>query len=104
MSLTIEKRIVLYKIYWVKGGPNYCFYCSCKVSHRTRTLDHLTPCSLGGSDKPENIRLACIECNRAKADMTLLEFNQLVMKCGGIERVKKLYGKGSHSRRKMLAL
>lgn len=104
MTLILKKRMALYKIYWVKGGPNFCFYCSGPVSNRTRTLDHLTPCSLGGSDDPENIRLACIECNRAKADMTLAEFNQFVMMNGGIIKVKQLYGKGSHSRRNMLAL
>lgn len=104
MTLVLRKRIELYKIFWVKGGPNHCFYCLCQVSLKTRTLDHLTPQSLGGSDEPENIRIACWECNHAKADLTLYEFNLLVMKCGGIERVKKLYGKGSHSRREMLAL
>lgn len=104
MSLSLRKRMTLYKIYWTKGGPNFCFYCAGPVSNRTRTLDHLTPCSRGGSDEPVNIRLACITCNRAKADMTLMEFNHFVMTHGGIHKVKAKYGNGSHSRMKTLAL
>ncbi|NTG86182.1 HNH endonuclease [Agrobacterium rhizogenes] len=37
-------------------------------------FDHLFPRSRGGSDKPDNIVIACAPCNLAKGDKTLLEW------------------------------
>ncbi len=32
------------------------------------TVDHVVPLAEGGSDKPDNLALACFHCNRRKAD------------------------------------
>lgn len=91
-------RAELRKILWKKGGPNICFYCAGPVYRHSRTLDHMIPKTHGGTWHISNIVLACIECNRAKADLTVLEFHRLCVEHGGIERVKELFGNGSHAR------
>jgi 5-methylcytosine-specific restriction endonuclease McrA len=50
-----------------------CFYCECDVSTKS-TVDHLIPLVRGGSDGPENIVIACPNCNFRKADKTPEEF------------------------------
>ena len=73
----------------VKGAPGYhtaddiqiamevqqgcCFYCQTDVSIKY-TVDHLIPLVRGGSDGPENIVIACPNCNFRKADKTPQEF------------------------------
>ena len=83
---------------WKKGGPNFCFYCHGPVYRHSRTLDHLIPKANGGTWEESNIVLACRPCNNAKADLTVFEFHSLVVATGGIEKVKALYGNGSHAR------
>jgi len=34
------------------------------------TVDHVIPLALGGTNKPDNLALACFHCNRRKADRT----------------------------------
>lgn len=46
------------------GGK--CFWCGCKVTAESRTLDHIVPRSAGGSNKQHNIVLACKPCNQAR--------------------------------------
>ena len=45
-----------------------CEYChsSERLSASRFTLDHITPKSLGGSDEPENLALACRRCNERR--------------------------------------
>lgn len=50
-----------------------CRYCEAAL-HGGGELDHLTPVARGGSGRPENITLACRDCNRAKLAKTLEEF------------------------------
>lgn len=49
----------------------YCFYCRLELTAETATLDHVVPRALGGSNKPSNLRLACRECQRTKADLPI---------------------------------
>lgn len=56
-----------------------CWYCRISLvlaGHEPNraTKDHLTPLSRGGSDEIGNIVPACIDCNRAKGEMTESEF------------------------------
>lgn len=44
-----------------------CRYCGAKAPDATLTIDHVTPVSLGGSDKPDNLVAACAACNAGKA-------------------------------------
>ncbi len=45
-----------------------CFWCGCDLLSGTRTLEHLRPKSKGGSNSPENLRLACFPCNNSRGD------------------------------------
>lgn len=52
-----------------------CSLCQCPTrpdehyNHpRYPTLDHVQPRSLGGSDDPENLRLACRQCNTLRGN------------------------------------
>jgi hypothetical protein len=47
-----------------------CEYCHSpeKLSANRFTLDHLMPQSLGGSDKLENLALACRRCNERRSN------------------------------------
>lgn len=55
-------------------GP-VCAYCGQVTPAETITLDHVRP-RRGQSayDRPDNLVLACRECNAAKADMPFLAF------------------------------
>jgi hypothetical protein len=50
-----------------------CFYCNTSIrpvkGRLTWHCDHLTPSSLGGSDKLDNAVAACVPCNTAKRDL-----------------------------------
>jgi 5-methylcytosine-specific restriction endonuclease McrA len=49
-----------------------CEYCGVQTTTeagpRRRTIDHVIPKCLEGSDDLDNLKLACDACNRAKAD------------------------------------
>ena len=44
-----------------------CRYCGGKSPNVELHVDHVTPVALGGSDKPDNLVDACVDCNRGKA-------------------------------------
>ena len=52
-----------------------CAYCGERTPPETITLDHVRP-RRGQSayDRPDNLVLACRDCNSAKADMPFLAF------------------------------
>lgn len=50
-----------------------CSYCLQPLSYRKATYDHVIPKSKGGKTNWTNIALACEDCNKRKADKTLLE-------------------------------
>ena len=41
---------------------------------KSLSIDHVIPVSKGGLDIRENVRTACLDCNRKKNDFTLEEF------------------------------
>ncbi|UBF25095.1 HNH endonuclease [Kovacikia minuta CCNUW1] len=49
-----------------------CEYCHSpeKSSSEIFTIDHLVPRSLGGSDEPDNLALACRRCNERRYNFT----------------------------------
>lgn len=58
-----------------KRDGNHCAYCNVSLSHKTATIDHITPVSKGGSRGAVlNMVLCCAECNQAKADRPVKEF------------------------------
>ncbi|MDP6446081.1 MAG: HNH endonuclease [Pirellulaceae bacterium] len=50
-----------------------CQYCGGQPGKDDLTIDHITPRSRGGPTTWENCVLACLECNRRKADRTVDE-------------------------------
>ena len=54
-----------------KRDKNTCQYCGVQPGTAELTIDHVTPSSRGGKSTWENCVLACVECNRRKADRTL---------------------------------
>ncbi len=47
-----------------------CQYCGIQPGPELLTIDHVTPRSQGGASNWENCVLACVECNKRKADRT----------------------------------
>jgi hypothetical protein len=47
-----------------------CQYCGLDLTKRAaeQTVDHIVPVSVGGSNWGENLRAACLNCNRRKQD------------------------------------
>lgn len=52
---------------------SHCPYCGCELDERTH-LDHIVPVQRGGPSTPWNMVYVCIPCNRAKRDLSLVEF------------------------------
>lgn len=44
----------------------YCQWCECSLTPETATTDHLVPLSRGGSNRWDNLCLACVGCNRRR--------------------------------------
>lgn len=44
-----------------------CHWCGTSLDMTTSTIDHVTPLSKGGKDRPGNMVLACDGCNKGKA-------------------------------------
>lgn len=63
----------------IKRSGAKCFYCERKIRPAELTLDHVVPKALGGSNRLDNLRLACRPCNQKKADMPPHIFIGLVM-------------------------
>lgn len=51
-----------------------CTYCKIELTYEQTTIDHKIPRSRGGTDDPENLTIACEECNGRKRSMTVEEF------------------------------
>ena len=51
-------------------AKNQCEYCHTSElwQYVPFTIDHIIPLSLGGTDDPENLALACFHCNRRKSN------------------------------------
>jgi len=47
-----------------------CALCHCTIDPKTVVLDHIIPLAAGGADRPENIQLACNQCNTQKGRKT----------------------------------
>jgi 5-methylcytosine-specific restriction endonuclease McrA len=51
-----------------------CGYCGQSIDGEVWHVDHVIPLSLGGSNGPENITLACEQCNLSKGSKLLSEW------------------------------
>ena len=60
--MTIDRELI-------RKRANYlCEYCHSpeRISATRFTVDHIVPQSLGGSDEPDNLALACRRCNERR--------------------------------------
>lgn len=60
--------------YSIIGTTYYCRYCGQEVTRTDATLDHIFPVHLGGPYVPENLDIACADCNVLKKDMLEEDF------------------------------
>ena len=51
-----------------------CVYCDASVGKHQFQVDHIQPSSKGGSNKIDNLVVACVDCNRNKNNRPLEEF------------------------------
>jgi 5-methylcytosine-specific restriction endonuclease McrA len=67
-----EKSVVFSRRNLFKRDRYTCLYCGKQpTDHSELTIDHIAPKSKGGKSTWENCALACVECNKRKADLTL---------------------------------
>lgn len=57
-----------------KAQKGRCYYCNCEVGN-SYEVDHIIPLSRGGSNGPENIAVACMQCNRSKGSKLPTEWD-----------------------------
>ncbi|MGB3207842.1 MAG: HNH endonuclease [Crinalium sp.] len=50
---------------------NHCCWCDKQMTKSERTIEHLVPKSLGGSNTISNLRLACFTCNNLRGNSLL---------------------------------
>ena len=58
--------------YVLEKWQRTCMYCGAK--DRTLQIEHLVPKARGGSDRVDNLTLACESCNQRKGNRTAAEF------------------------------
>jgi len=64
-----------YHFYRWNVGILLCVYCNCELTRDNKTQDHVIPRARGGSKLGrDNLEPACIDCNSAKGDKSLLMF------------------------------
>jgi 5-methylcytosine-specific restriction endonuclease McrA len=63
----------------VRRDNSKCCYCNKPVSKKNRSLDHITPQTRGGANKPSNLVLTCKSCNSQKGSKSLKEYTQYLI-------------------------
>ena len=64
VTVSFSRRNVFKRDHWT------CQYCGCQPGSEELTIDHVLPRSHCGTSTWENCVLACINCNKRKADRT----------------------------------
>lgn len=65
-----EKSVVFSRKNLFKRDKYTCMYCGVQPGPSELTIDHVMPKSRGGKSTWENSVLACVECNKVKANRT----------------------------------
>lgn len=76
-----------------------CQYCGAQPGPEELTIDHVYPRSRGGKSSFENCVLACVECNRKKANRTPEEAGLKLRKTPKKPTLKMLFQAPPHVRR-----
>lgn len=64
--MSISKRL---RFEILRRDNHTCQYCGSRGEDSPLTVDHVTPEALGGSDDPDNLVAACLDCNLGKASV-----------------------------------
>jgi hypothetical protein len=62
--MAVSKRL-RYEI--LRRDNHACRYCGATAPDTPLTVDHVVPTALGGSDQPDNLVAACVDCNSGKS-------------------------------------
>jgi hypothetical protein len=68
----LEKQVLRQTIHAREGGR--CFYCSRRITHHRRCLDHVVPRAELGQNSYRNLVSCCLDCNSNKAERPAVEF------------------------------
>lgn len=65
----------------------FCCFCGIRTTNRAPantalTIDHRIPRSKGGTDDPENLKIACLLCNNGRGDLDFEVYVTLVRQHG----------------------
>lgn len=63
-----SKRRQSKKAQLIQEFGSQCWWFGRSLPPEDLTLDHVKPKSLGGSNSLENLRLACLSCNRSRGN------------------------------------
>ena len=65
-----DRQVTFSRLNLYRRDKNTCQYCGVRPGTRELTIDHVMPRSRGGELSWENCVLACVSCNKRKADKT----------------------------------
>jgi hypothetical protein len=68
----LEKQVLRQALHEREGGR--CFYCSRRITHHRRCLDHVVPQANLGNNSYRNLVSCCLDCNSLKAERHAVEF------------------------------
>ncbi len=68
----LEKQVLRQALHEREGGR--CFYCSRRITHHRRCLDHVVPLAEFGRNSYRNLVSCCLECNSQKGERSAEEF------------------------------
>lgn len=75
-----ERAVVFSRRNLFKRDRYTCQYCGCQPGPQELTVDHIFPKSRGGKSTWENCILACVACNKKKANRTPAEAGMTMRK------------------------
>lgn len=75
-----QRSVVFSRKNLFKRDKYTCIYCGVQPGPEELTIDHVMPKSRGGGSTWENCVLACVECNKRKANRTPAEANMKLKK------------------------
>ena len=82
----LETRALREAIHGREGGR--CFYCSRRLSPKTRCLDHVVPLAQMGGDSYRNLVSSCGECNSLKGERRAEDFARWLYREGRLTSVE----------------
>lgn len=92
-NIVRRARAPTYRVCETDLNANRCFYCGVSFSLRKkRTVDHIMPKSLGGSNQKFNLVHACETCNVSKDNLLLHDWIKRLSPLGPVRQRLHLWG------------